>query len=198
MNKYAFLLDPGHGGVINGKPQTPGKRSPNWENGVLFEGVSNRDLARRVKELCDKDCIICVNLVPEDQDVSLRQRVERANKYKNGIYISIHSDAFGKESANGYSVYTYFGQSKSDKVAEIMYKFAKEAKLKLRVDKSDGDQDKEANFYVLKHTRGPAVLVENLFMTNKEDYKKLNSEKWREKLANIIFKTIKEIDKNGL
>jgi N-acetylmuramoyl-L-alanine amidase len=195
---YLFLLDPGHGGVIDGVPQTAGKRSPDWDKGILYEGVSNRDLAKRVKKLCHKNCIRCIILVPEETDISLGERVRRANKYKDAIFLSIHSDAFNTETANGWSAYTYFGQTQSDKVATILYKYAKKAKLKLREDNSDGDPDKEANFYVLRKTTAPAVLIENLFMTNKKDYATLNDNKGREVLAKVIFETIKEISINGL
>lgn len=195
---YIFLLDPGHGGVINGIPQTAGKRSPEWDKGILYEGVSNRDLVKRIKKMCDDECIKAVNLVPELTDVSLGERVRRANKYKNAIFLSIHSDAFHLESAKGWSAFTYFGQTNSDKVATILYEEAKKAKLKLREDNSDGDPDKEANFYVLRETKMPAVLVENLFMTNRKDYAYLNTDKKRDILAKVIFNTIKEISKNGI
>lgn len=198
IKNLIFLLDPGHGGVIDGIPQTAGKRSPDWEKGILYEGVSNRDLAQRVKSKCEKAGISAVILVPELIDISLKERVKRANIYKNAIFLSLHSDAFNQEKASGWSAYTYYGQTDSDKVATILYKHAKKAKLKLREDNSDGDPDKEANFYVLKNTSMPAVLVESLFMTNKDDYKTLTNEEGRENLANVIFNTIKEISLNGL
>lgn len=198
MNNYKFLIDAGHGGIIDGVPQTAGKRSPDWECGILYEGVSNRKLANKVVELCRKDCLDAVILVPEDSDISLGERVRRANRYKNAIYLSIHSDAFHKESASGWSAFTYFGQTKSDKVADILYKHAKRSKLKLREDNSDGDPDKEADFFVLRETACPAVLIENLFMTNKDDYLYLNSEKGQDVLAGVIYRTIKEISRNGL
>jgi N-acetylmuramoyl-L-alanine amidase len=34
---------------------------------------------------------------------------------------------------------------------------------KIRKDMSDGDPDKEANLYVIKNTKCPAVLTENFF-----------------------------------
>ena len=46
------------------------------------------------------------------------------------------------------------------------------------------------NFYVVKNTMCPAVLVENLFYNNKEDIKILMSEEGREKIAQYIFKGI--------
>lgn len=198
MSKFIWLLDAGHGGVINGVPQTAGKRSPDWDKGILYEGVSNRSFVRELMILCEKAGIRAVELVPELEDISLRERVNRVNKYRNAVLVSVHSDAFSKESANGWSAYTYHGQSKSDKVATVMYKHAMKAKLNLREDYSDGDPDKEANFYILRNTNCPAVLVENLFMTNKKDYATLNSKKGRATLIKIMFETIKEIERTGL
>ena len=34
---------------------------------------------------------------------------------------------------------------------------------------TDADPDQEADFYLLRHTLAPAVLVENLFMDNPAD-----------------------------
>ena len=46
MNKkLVILLDAGHGGIIDGKYQTSGKRSPKWKDGTqYFEGVGNRQI----------------------------------------------------------------------------------------------------------------------------------------------------------
>ena len=42
MSKYLYIFDPGHGGLVDGKYQTAGKRSPKFADGkVLFEGVNN-------------------------------------------------------------------------------------------------------------------------------------------------------------
>jgi N-acetylmuramoyl-L-alanine amidase len=79
-----------------------------------------------------------------------------------------------------------------------MYRHAKAAGLKIRDDYSDGDPDKESDFYILRKTICPAVLVENLFMTNKKDYEFLLSECGQDQLSNIIVNTIKEIFNNGL
>ena len=86
--KKTFLIDSGHGGVINGVPQTAGKRSPDFGDGVLYEGVSNRIIAKKVLELCKAANIAAVELVPELIDVSLGERVRRANKLKDAIVVS--------------------------------------------------------------------------------------------------------------
>lgn len=202
MSKFVWILDAGHGGVINGVPQTAGKRSPNWEKGILYEGVINRLIVDKVFCMCQNQGISAIKLVENDKDIPLSERVKKVNSIHRATgkanLISVHCDAFTKESANGWSAFTSYGKTKSDKIATELYKKAKDYKFKLRTDGSDGDPDKEAGFYVLRKTNCPAVLVENLFMTNKEDYEVLMSEEGREKLARVIFRAIKNIEKNGL
>ena len=63
--------------------------------------------------------------------------------------------------------------------------------MKIRKDISDGDPDKEANFYILVHVPCPAVLTENLFQDNKEDVEFLLSEKGKEAITKIHVEGIK-------
>jgi N-acetylmuramoyl-L-alanine amidase len=61
---------------------------------------------------------------------------------------------------------------------------------KMRSDWSDGDPDKEAAYMVLTKTKCPAVLVENLFMDNKEDLNILKSDIGFITLERIIIEGI--------
>ena len=65
---------------------------------------------------------------------------------------------------------------------------------KMRSDRTDKDPDKEANFWVLRKTVMPAILSENFFMTNREECKLLLSEDGRDRIANIHFQMIQEIE----
>ncbi|MDC8006029.1 N-acetylmuramoyl-L-alanine amidase [Aureisphaera galaxeae] len=165
------LLDNGHGGLINGDYQTPGKRQ-DWGNGnVIYEGEFNRAIVNGIIEQLTRLDIAYVNLAPEYWDVRLETRVKRANKYpaSKSFYLSVHSNAGG---GNGCEFFTSPGNTKSDKIATI---FGEEYKKefpnrKLRTDFSDGDLDKERRFYVLTKTKMPAVLTENFFMDNREEF----------------------------
>ena len=169
------LLDNGHGGLINGVYQTPGKRSPIWNDGSqLFEGEFNRAIVNGIIEDLTTLRIPYVNIAPEYRDVTLQTRMNRANKFgsRNCFYLSVHSNAGG---GHGSEVFTSRGNTKSDKIATI---FGEEFKRefpnrRLRTDFSDGDLDKEKNFFVLKNTRMPAILTENFFMDNEEECKSL-------------------------
>ena len=162
-----ILIDNGHG--LN----TPGKRSP---DGKFREAIYTREISRRiVADLIDRGYDVEL-LVPEEEDISLEDRVSRVNAHcqalgkANVILISIHVNAAGNGSkwfnATGWSCYTTKGETQSDKLANCFY----EAAIKnfpgkrIRTDYSDGDPDWEENFYILRHSLCPAVLTENFFM----------------------------------
>jgi N-acetylmuramoyl-L-alanine amidase len=207
---YVWILDNGHGGIIDGVYQTSGKRSPKWEDGTqLFEGEFNRAVVKRIVKLCEKAGIECINLVDTEKDLSLRWRTDKANDIyrerqqtdgKKCIYVSVHANGFSKESAHGWSVYTTVGETKSDKIAQILHEKAKAEfpTHKMRMDNRDGDADKESNFWVLRKVVMPSILSENFFMTNREESKLLLSEEGRDRIAKIHFQMIGEVEKTKI
>ena len=182
------IIDAGHG--IN----TKGKSSPDC---ALMEWRYNREIANAIAQgliLRGYDAEV---IVPELEDVSLKERVDRVNRIacKYGIseslLLSIHVNAAGNGSqwmnARGWCAYTFPVHPESDDIADCLY-LAAEKNLpgqKIRTDYSDGDPDIESSFYVLKHTLCPAVLTENLFMDNKEDCRFLLSSKGRQAIINL-------------
>ena len=173
-----IFIDNGHGLM------TAGKRSP---DGQFREAFYNREIAKRVVvDLVDRGYDAEL-LVPEDDDVSLEERVRRVNTAcflfgkANVILVSIHVNAAGNGSkwlnATGWSVYTCKGQTESDRLAEILC----EAAIKnfpgrrIRTDFSDGDSDWEEGFYILRKSLCPAVLTENFFMDSRADLEYLQS-----------------------
>ena len=46
MSRYTWLLDPGHGGIIDGVYQTAGKRSPIFPDGSVLYGRESQRLIR--------------------------------------------------------------------------------------------------------------------------------------------------------
>lgn len=160
-----IILDNGHG------IDTPGKRSPKWPDFTqLIEGVFNREIVEGLIELCKQAGIPYVNLVPETEDISLTERVKRANKiYKdnpNAILLSIHANKAPKPgSASGYEMFVFPGSVRSGEIAEIMIdNYGKSIpELDLRIS-SPYFNYKEANFKILRETLGRAILIECGFM----------------------------------
>jgi N-acetylmuramoyl-L-alanine amidase len=180
------LIDNGHGS------DTAGKQSP---DGRLREYAYAREIAKRLEKALQEIGIEAVRITPEENDISLKERCQRANKYgaKDAILVSIHCNAAGNGewmSARGWECYTSRGNTNADKLAERLYQAAKEKGYKLRTDTSDGDSDKEEGFYILKHTVMPAVLTENLFQDNKDDVEYLLSEEGKAAITDLHVKGI--------
>jgi N-acetylmuramoyl-L-alanine amidase len=206
MSKYLYIFDPGHGGLVDGKYQTAGKRSPKFSDGrVLFEGVNNRDNVQRIMKAFRENALECVDIVNSDYDVSLVERVKKANKLskeRKCVYISIHSDANGDgvkwDQASGMSVYTSKGQTKSDIFASIVIDSLQEnflSTIKWRTDKTDGDEDKEENFYVLKNTDCPAILCELGFHTNEAETRRMMTLDYKNKIVDAMVASAIKFDK---
>jgi N-acetylmuramoyl-L-alanine amidase len=205
MCRYTWLLDPGHGGLIDGVYQTAGKRSPNFPDGsVLYEGVFNRDVVGRIIKLCHEHQIACINLVDTEEDTSLRHRVTKANLFhkenRNSIYISVHANAFGNgrdfNSAKGICSFHHYKSKNGKKLGGILQRWLGD--LTSFRDRGVLSNDSWANFYVLRKTNMPAVLSENGFMTNFDDATALMDPDVRQAVANAHFAMIQEIEENGL
>ena len=173
-----IFIDNGHGLM------TAGKRSP---DGLFREPFYNREIARRVvSDLRDRGLDVEL-LVPEDDDISLAERVRRVNAAcfllgkQNVILVSIHVNAAGNGTkwlnATGWSVYTCKGQTASDKLAECLCQAAIKnfPGRRIRTDMSDGDMDWEEGFYILRKSLCVAVLTENFFMDSISDLEYLQS-----------------------
>ena len=183
-----ILIDNGHG------IETPGKRSP---DGRFREYKYNREIARAVVEHLQLRGYDAVLLVPEDEDISLEERVRRANKLtcrighpvQDTILVSIHVNAAGKgdrwRNATGWSAYTYYGHSLSDDLATCLYKAAQRnlPGHRIRTDNADGDPDFEAPFYILKYTYCAAVLTENGFMDSEVSLAFLETEEGKKAIV---------------
>lgn len=127
-------------------------------------------------------------VTPEDSDASLAERIRRINTIcnkegaRNVLIISVHANAVGDSSkwmeGKGWEAYTTRGETISDKLADFLYKRADSniKGRKIREDWTDGDRDKEADFYIIKKAKCAAVLTENFFYDNKDDLKYLTSD----------------------
>lgn len=188
-----ILIDNGHG------QSTLGKRSP---DGRFLEYKFNRIIASSLNAKLISKGFDSRIIVPEEEDIPLTERCRRINTLcralviSNVILVSIHANAAGNGSkwmnARGWSVYTSKGQTKADDLAEQLAKAAIKnlPQMKMRAEKSDGDMDYEENFYILRHTLCPAVLVENFFYDNPDDLRFLESEEGQARIVEALMKGV--------
>jgi len=191
-----ILLDAGHGGIINGQYVTAPKKMVVFPDGfTIYEGVWNRLVVDGIKEALTSAGVKFDDIVNSQKDIPLKNRVDRANRLAaeagpgNTLFISVHANAGG---GNGYEVYTSKGESESDKAATNYMDFMAQAfpSHRGRKDTTDGDSDKEANFYVLKYTICPAILTESFFMDNYEEAKEMTTAEAIKKVVQAHLRTI--------
>ena len=166
----------------------PGKGSP---DGKFKEYKYSREVVKAVSDILQSMGYRTIIDIEDDdlglsqsKELSLRCKIvnELVEQYKNCIYVSIHVNAAASDgkwhNGTGWEVYTSVGKTKSDELATCLYNAARynTENKKMRTDYSDGDPDKEAHLYVLKHTNCPAVLTENFFQDNKKDVDYLTSD----------------------
>lgn len=200
---YNILIDMGHGGIdSNGRYTTAPNKMFTFPNGeVIYEGVINRQIGKKVFDYLSElgYCPSYIFFPEESIDMSLKERVRIINNFnpKKTIGISLHSNASANHNARGFEIFTSAGETESDTLAtyigkEIIEEFPDS---RFRTDYTDGDLDKESQFYILRKTLCPMVLIESLFFDNIEDAKLLKSESFQKRLAlsisNGIIKHLK-------
>ena len=193
-----IVLDRGHGSIDkNGRYSTaPNKMFVHSNGEVAYEGVLNSAIVSHLgtclKQHNDLNVVYTVH--PDDpRDISLSQRVRVANSFKPSqtIFVSIHCNASPNHNASGFEIFTTKGITKSDtlaeKIADMVEPLYESVGLNLRYDFSDGDKDKEVDFYVLRKTECPAVLVEAGFYDNRKDFDLLKDPLFQGDLASRIY-----------
>jgi len=194
VSNYKYILDAGHGGVAFGHYLTKGKRSPQVPPGI-YEGEFNRKICSGVPKLLD-GCLDVMQLNPGPVNISLSSRVNYINELsalEKTILVSIHANASpakGWSSANGFVVFHSTNASNESKelaciISDTMGKI---------VINSRGV--KVSNFYILRKTKCPAVLVECGFMTNKEEAIMMNTLNGQFFICRAIANALRIFDKS--
>lgn len=184
------VLDYGHGW------DTPGKRSP---DGELMEGRWSRDVGPRIAKALREVGLDVVEIINSKDDIPLKERcarvndVVRKNPHDNIIFVSIHVDAApgeGWSKASGMSVWVSpHASEQSVRLGQLYTESAQE--LNLLGDRCvPKERVWKANYQVLRGTQCPAVLIEDLFMTNQQEVKFLLSEKGKETIVNLHLMSI--------
>src|SRR5690625_2761439 len=123
------------------------------------------------------------------RDVPLKERTDKANRWKADLFVSLHANAYGDgksfNSAKGTSTFIHhIVPQRTIDIAQAIHR---------QLIKDLGRRDrglKRANFHVLRETNMSAVLIEHAFMTNYEEAKLLRSDNFRKRCALATAKAI--------
>lgn len=112
----------------------------------------------------------------------LKERKNIANNEEVDILVSIHQNSFPKENVKGAQVFYYHNSEGSKVLAEAVQNRLKE------IDKTNDRVAKEnKNYYILKETKMPAIIVECGFLSNEEENNNLKNEEYQKKIAWAIY-----------
>ena len=167
-------LDPGHdaGNLANKSP-----------DGTYYEHAFTLDLGKRLEKLLTDRGVSVTMTRTGGGAVSLARRCEIANSIPDlDLFVSLHSNAAaggGWSSAKGWSVYLYGPGGDRERAAQDILEQVRAAGIAVRSTPIVYDPE----LYVLKHTKAPAVLLENGFHTNREEAALLGQADYRQKLA---------------
>ena len=161
-----IVVDPGHGGKFTGAVGPGGTQEKAVTLGVCLELVHDLvELGADVKLTRDSDSeVIPGASVRED----LKARVDIANNWPADLFISVHANSADHQSAQGTE--TYHSNKASDR-SKALAKLVQQS-LIAHVQLTDRGV-KSSDFYVIKNTKMPAILVETAFISNPEEEKKL-------------------------
>ena len=178
--RMKVCLDAGHG------LYTAGKRTPDG----VHEAEQNYPIMFKVAEYLKYNKIdVCYTNTNIKYDMSLEDRVAKEKKSGADIFVSIHKNAMGttwQTSAKGIEQFVVFNGGRAETLSKAIYKH-------LIADTGMYARGlKTANFYVVKYTKAPAVLLELGFMDNPVEAAQMKDPKWHDKYAKAIVKGIGE------
>jgi N-acetylmuramoyl-L-alanine amidase len=190
------VISTGHGGIINGQYQTPGKQYRFTDDPPfsVFEGVLNRQIGIRVAtKLREAGVQVWDAMTGQhingafqftNQDVSLTTRVSNSNRIKPDLYLSIHCNAIGNDiqgpslPARGFFV---FCTERGVPTARTFLSKIAIPGIRLNREPIAGRR-----FTELTGPHATSILVECGFFTNRQEAQYLMSEAGQEEVANAI------------
>lgn len=179
--KPTVVIDAGHGGIDRGaKANAPFCE----EKRVCLQ------TARLMKKYLDQLGYHVVMTRDTDAFISLPRRVEIATASGATIFVSIHFNSARNVTAHGIEV--FFHENKEQHTRGVLSKKLASAILAPLIRRTSAQSRgiKKGNFYVIRETSMPAVIVEGGFISNSKERTQLKLVEYQEKIARGIVEGI--------
>jgi LysM repeat protein len=166
-------------------------------NGKVYEEHTfNATVGEKVRKIIEAHGVqVLVLQPPFGSDVPLKTRTDKANAWGADIYWSIHANA-GASSARGLCGFYWKGSKEGLKLAQLYAKYCKAENFPVYSDDYmyPSERGTWSDFHELRESKMPALLTENGFMTNEEDFKLIfeNKDNFHDRLARAHAKAILE------
>ena len=184
-----ITIDPGHGGSDSG---AVGPNGYTEKEGAFA-------ISQKVASILNQSGAKVVMTRDSDVDVygpnasarnELQARVDVGNNANSDIFVSIHCNDFVNPAANGTQTFYYGSSYQGQRLAQ---------NIQEKMIEANGLRDRgisTCNFYVVKHSYMPAVLIETAFITNYDEEALLSDDEWQTTMAKAIAEGINEYFSN--
>ncbi|MBQ8425376.1 MAG: N-acetylmuramoyl-L-alanine amidase [Clostridia bacterium] len=183
---YTVVIDPGHGGI---DPGSIGYKTK------VHEDKLNLKMSLKLKEKLEKAGINVVMTRETDEgladgsgksfkkrDMALRK--ELIKNIRPNMVISLHQNSYTNHKLRGAQVFY-------DKTSDISKQIAQHIQDEFLKDLEHSNKYiSPGDYFMLKCTTAPSVIVECGFLSNEEDEKLLISESYQDKITDCIYKAI--------
>jgi N-acetylmuramoyl-L-alanine amidase len=172
------VIDAGHGGHDVGGQ---------W--GRVYEKHLALDTAVRLEKHLKRMGYRTVMTRRGDYFLTLPQRCQIANRYRNAIFVSVHFNYTWKQDVSGLE--TFYFNNEGQKIANHVQN------RMIRYTRSVDRNEKFSRFYVIRNTKMPSILVEGGFVSNEAERNRMKSGRFREALARAIADGIQRYDRES-
>ena len=184
-----ITIDPGHGGSDSGAvgPNGYTEKEGAFAISQKVASILNQSGA---KEVMTRDSDVDVYGPNASARNELQARVDVGNNANSDIFVSIHCNAFVNPAANGTQTFYYGSSYQGQRLAQSIQE---------KMIEANGLRDRgisTCNFYVVKHSYMPAVLIETAFITNYDEEALLSDDEWQTTMAKAIAEGINEYFSN--
>ena len=199
---FRVMIDPGHGGQDLGAT-----RDSFVESKIVLQIAKH--LKSALEELNVKDVLLTREA---DENISLKERVNKANQAGADLFISLHANTSSQATWSGMEFYFNANSrqvpepaplkpTNNEVVAQIQkdFKYYEKTEKSLVLSKSiqtltnSTEQKsiiKRAPFYVIENTEMPSILIEMGFISNRREAQKLNDPTYQKEIAVLIAKAL--------
>lgn len=182
LGDKVIVIDPSWGG-----------RNPGHSFGEIYESEFTFDLAQRLsKRLIALDVVVEITR-DKDSSPSEIERIEFANKLQPDLVISLHSDNYGNEKAEGIASF-YYGSELHGIKSLIGEKFANLAQREISARTGLLNcRTHPKGWDLLRLTKSPTVRIDIGYLSNPSDRKKIIDPNFRDLVAESLVIAIQRL-----
>jgi len=180
-----IIIDPGHGGLDQGATR-----------GKYIESDITLQISKKLAQNLSQAGAMVIMLRENESDLAgdeftgtigqhkredMKKRVAKANQARADLYISIHTNAVPNTVWTGAQTFYKPNNEESKIIAKAVQE---------ELSKTLGNTKRKAapgSYFVLNHTKMPAILIETGFISNPREAALLADGKYQSKLAFAIF-----------